>query len=450
MPTGGMGSFFNPDNPNNFPMPWDNDFPGGNDINYPMPYPVDGGDFMPYPVGGGGWEPPSDWGYGNPWENWGGGQGGDGTDGSGDWGTPWTPWPEGTGGGENDFSLGDISKWLGNGLGDILNLLPGSDGSNPAAALMIPSWLSAYKQWEDSGKYMDTAREAMKYGDPFGQDNRDMYQKMLSDSYTNPEAVLNDPGHQAMLKSGLDTVSRQDAAKGYLGSGNMMADLSAYTTNLNNQFLSQYRKDLQPLTGAQFDPARAGQFLMQGNQQSIDSQNAALQALMYPFLMNMQQNRQNQPPIVINNSNQGGNVSNQNQGGNQGGLPIDAGGPIDWSKYVDSPESAMKMIQALTGGMGGSAAEIWNMIKANPAAGLTPSTQGLWNDIFGGGAGQPYGPGMGFTGGGDYDIGGGVPGMGGGWASYPDPGYSNWLNNGFWFNDPDADFPVPEWWDLPW
>jgi hypothetical protein len=433
MPTGGMGSFFNPDNPNNFPgieEGWaDSDMGLRN-------YELGQGDY--------GWQPPSDWGYGNPWENWGGGQGGDGTDGSGDWGTPWTPWPEGTGG-EGDFSLGDIGKWLGKGLGGILDLFPGSDGSNPAAALMIPSWLSAYKQWQDSDKYMDTAREAMKYGDPFGQDNRDMYQEMLAKSYSNPEEVLNDPGHQAMLKSGLDTVSRQDAAKGYLGSGNMMADLSAYTTNLNNQFLSQYRKDLQPLTGAQFDPANAGKFLMQGNQQSIDSQNAALQALMYPFLMNMQQNRQNQPPIVINNSNQGGNVSNQNQGGNQGGLPIGSNF-TKWSDYVDSPESAYKLIQALTGGKGGSAEDIFKLLAGNPAAGLDPSTQAIWNDLFGNGAGKPYDDGMGFTGGDDYTVKWPQDVSGGTWGNNPfGPGISNWFDTSSW-EEP----PIPEWWDLPW
>jgi hypothetical protein len=86
-----------------------------------------------------------------------------------------------------DFSLGDIGKWL-------LNLMPGSDGSNPAAALMLPSWLSAYKQWQDADKYKDVAAEAAKYGDPFGQSNRNMYQEMLAKSYTNPEEVLNDPG----------------------------------------------------------------------------------------------------------------------------------------------------------------------------------------------------------------------------------------------------------------
>lgn len=422
--------------------------------------PIYGGEPLSYYSGeGGGWTPGSDWNYDDPWANWGGGAGGDGTNGSGDWGSPWEDWSGNPSGaspweGMGDFSLGDIGKWL-------LNLMPGSDGSNPAAALMLPSWLSAYKQWQDADKYKDVAAEAAKYGDPFGQSNRNMYQEMLAKSYTNPEEVLNDPGHQAMLKSGLDTVSRQDAAKGYLGSGNMMADLSAYTTNLNNQYLSQYRKDLQPLTGAQFNPAMAGQFLMQGNEQAIGSQNAALQALMYPFLMNMQENRQGQP-IVINNSNQGGNTSNQNSSSGGGANYPIGSGFNGWGDYIDSPESAWKMIQQLTGGKGGSAADIFKLLAQNPAAGMTPSTQSMWQELFGNGAGKPYDEGMGFSGGGDYDIGGNIPGMGGMGSNFnggtwgPNPfgpgvGMGDWFDNTDWGNMGDYDgYYEPDWWDFDW
>lgn len=231
--------------------------------------------------------------------------------------------------------LSQIAKWFNGGKG-ILDLMPGSDGKSIAAGLMIPSWLAAYKSWEDAGKYSDTAKEAMKYGDPFGQENRSYYQEMLKKSYEHPEEFLNDPGHQAKLKSGLDTVSRQNASQGYLGSGNMAADLAAYTTNLNNQFLSEERKSMMPLTGYQFDPSKAGEFLMKGNEQEIDAKTAALQALMMPFAMNMTENH----------------LSNQSQGGN--GQPGGSNGSGDGGPYgVKTPQntsSAAGLIDAVNSG----------------------------------------------------------------------------------------------------
>lgn len=211
-----------------------------------------------------------------------------------------------TSGFTGDFgSLPDWAKKLIPGLSD-----------DPSSALMIPSWMAAYKQWQDGDKYYDQAKEASKYGDPFGADQRKYYQDRLQRSYEHPEEFLNDPGHQAKLKSGLDAVSRQDAAKGYMGSGNMLADLAAYTNNLDNQWLSDERKNMQSLTGAQFNPAAAGEMLMKGNDQKIQSQNAALQSMFMPFMMkstnNYLNNNANGGPGSTNNNNTKPGSTNNN------------------------------------------------------------------------------------------------------------------------------------------
>lgn len=435
-----FGGYANPDNPNYF------DTGSG-------PMPVQGGPFIdegPYAPG----EEPGMWSGPYPEPNpptFGGGV---------DPVPPEFGVPPGEGGGFDwgNFDLGKFLQGLPKG---ILDMMPGSDGKSIAAGLMIPSWLSAYKQWEDSGKYGEVAKEAAKYGDPFGQANREYYQAQLKNSYENPDAFLQDPGHQAKLKSGLDAVSRQDAMKGYLGSGNMAADLSAYTANLNNQFLDQERQRLMGLTGAQFNPAAAGEFLMRGNEQEIASQNAALQALMYPFMMNAGENH-------INNNNGGGgsNGGTGKPGGTTGGGGGGNGQPVDWSKHHTTPEQIANQIKAITeaaGGLGGSAMSIINKLLNDPYFNVDPSTAAILQSISTdpmameelNGFFPETGAGMG----GGYGM---FPGSGG-MASYPAPGYnpfgpSDWEKEpvgsieygpGLEFETqiPDVIDPVPDWED---
>ena len=267
-------------------------------------------------------------------------------------------------------------------LSDILNIMPGVGSGDMSSALMIPAFAAAYKQWTDAGKYKDTAKEAMKYGDPFGQGNRDYYQQQLRNSYEHPEQVLMDPAHQATLKSGMDAVSRQDAMRGYLGSGNMAVDLTNYAQNENNKFLSQYRKDMMPLTGYQFDPSQAGKFLMQGNQQAIDSENAALGNMFLPFL-----NKASQTHIT----NNGGNTTGGNNTNDKGPLNnrgTNTPNPIDWSKYNSTPQQIQQELQQLArsvnGGLGGgTAAELFQRLLSSNLN-VSDSTRMFMEDVMNG------------------------------------------------------------------
>lgn len=276
---------------------------------------------------------------------------------------PVTPPPAGGGFDFSKFDLTGVPDW-------VKNMIPGMS-ADPAKALLIPSWLAAYKQWQDADKYKQTAAEAAKYGDPFGAANRAKYQGLLDASYTHPEDVLKDPGHMATIKSGLDAVGRTDASKGYLGSGNMEVDLAKYATDENAKYLDSYRKGLEPLTGSQFNPSAAGDFLMRGNEQAITSQNSALQSLFLPFMANTTQN-------YLNNNNPINPATGKPyETINPNGTPK----PINWSHYTTSPADMQTEIMKITGGLGGSAADIMKQILSGHYQNISPSTRSFIEDM---------------------------------------------------------------------
>lgn len=76
-------------------------------------------------------------------------------------------------------------------------------------------------------------------------------------------------------KAGEQAVQRSMAAQGYQGSGNMMAALQQYGGNFYNNAVSQ----LGQLSGAQFNPASSGTLAMQGGQNALAAQLAAMSLL---------------------------------------------------------------------------------------------------------------------------------------------------------------------------
>jgi len=141
----------------------------------------------------------------------------------------------------------------------------------------LPAVGTALQQWHNSGQYKDLGQQAANVSNPFG--DRSYYKDQLRQSYDDPTAVLNNPAHQIAIRRGLDQVAATNAMHGYLGSGNMAVDLSKYASDSDASYLDAERGRLGNLAGAQFDPANAGKFIMEGGKQSIDSQNAALGAL---------------------------------------------------------------------------------------------------------------------------------------------------------------------------
>jgi hypothetical protein len=211
---------------------------------------------------------------------------------------------------------GTTPSWMTQLFGDGSNggLFGGGGATN---AFTLAGLGSAAQMFNNSNQYKDTAQTAANMANPFG--DRSYYADQLKKSYQDPTAFLNDPGHQVLLQRGLNDVSAQNAAKGYLGSGNMLVDLSKYASDSNATYLDNERKTMANLAGAQFDPSNAANMLMKGNDQSITAQNSALSALMAPFMAQMGQNK-------INNTNGGGNGGIPSQGGNlkaPNGIPQD-------------------------------------------------------------------------------------------------------------------------------
>lgn len=189
------------------------------------------------------------------------------------------------------------------------NLVQGiSNGlSNP---MLIPSLTAAYNQYQDSDRYMDYGRQAAGMASPVTTDQRQAQNQRYLDLQNNPNAHLNNsPSYQAALSQGLDAVQRKQLAGGYAGSGNMMTALSDHAGKTAAQFIDQDMQRLRKDAGYDFNPAHAASLFMQGVDSSINSRNAALDALMFPFAPQ---------PTTINN-NTGGGGQNGGGGGQNGG-----------------------------------------------------------------------------------------------------------------------------------
>lgn len=250
-------------------------------------------------------------------------------------------------------------------LKNILNLNPGTSTGNVATGMAIPAFLAAYKQWQDSGKYSDTAQQASSMANPYGQSGDPRYADYLKyrQSWDDPNAFLKDPGHMAQLQSGMDTVTAQNAMKGYLGSGKMGLDLTAYAANENAKWLDQERQRLFHGAGGDFDPAKAASMLMQGNDQSIASENNAISTMMMPFLAQLSQNHLNNP--------NGQNTTTST-----------TKGITDSLKNITNPQDLIRQVQQLASMTGGSAASLLQQLLADPD--INPSTAAIIRDITGG------------------------------------------------------------------
>lgn len=102
-----------------------------------------------------------------------------------------------------------------------------------------------------SGLYgLKLAGDAREASDPFGQ-YRGAYGAQLAALEANPSSLVGRPGYQA----GMEAIQRNNAARGYAGSGNEMAIMSRY----GGEFFNAEVNRLAGLAGANVAPG-AGQF----------------------------------------------------------------------------------------------------------------------------------------------------------------------------------------------
>ena len=95
------------------------------------------------------------------------------------------------------------------------------------------------------GMYRDIA-------DPFWN-QRAGYQTKLADLLKNPGEMTSSPMYQFAMDQGMDAVNRTAAAKGLLGSGNRLADLTKFGQGLASQQFFPMAELLSKLSGAGID-----------------------------------------------------------------------------------------------------------------------------------------------------------------------------------------------------
>jgi hypothetical protein len=142
----------------------------------------------------------------------------------------------------------------------------------------------------------NAANQAAERADPFGNYRDQFAQRLLSqfDNLTNqqfdPSSISLDPAYQFAMKSGTDAVNRGAAASGMLGSGNRLIELEKLGVGLGGQFASQQQDRqwnrnmgilglLGNFSGANINPAAAGQLMFNGQQAANNQFGGGLNAI---------------------------------------------------------------------------------------------------------------------------------------------------------------------------
>ncbi len=232
---------------------------------------------------------------------------------------------------------------------DINELIKNIIGGNGSALSGIAGAVSGYN---GANNYEQLGREAADRADPFG--SRDFYRDRLRTSYDDPSAILNDPGHQISVQRGLGQVQATNAAKGYLGSGRMLQELSKYASDSDATYLDAERKQLGNLAGAQFDPANAARAIMEGGTLAQKSRQGALDALVT------------------------GLKHNGGLGGSGGSVSV-PDSVLKTLNGLSSPADIAKQIASFASMSGGTVKDIWNYLMNNPNA--SESTKAILADI---------------------------------------------------------------------
>lgn len=122
------------------------------------------------------------------------------------------------------------------------------------------------------------AKTAMERSDPFGP-YRGIYAGQLAELMKDPNLITKDPGYQFQFEQGEQAVTRQMAAKGMLGSGNMGIALTKYGQDYAKSYYDDKTKFLAGLAGANIAP-NFGPGLAAYNQ-GIDTASNSLASLGY-------------------------------------------------------------------------------------------------------------------------------------------------------------------------
>lgn len=140
-------------------------------------------------------------------------------------------------------------------MGDLLSILATNGGAGVGAAGPVLGPVGTALSLGSSAAGLAGALGLLSMGkkaknqppfDPLGYGPRSQWLTQLQQLTANPGMITSMPGYEA----GMQAVTRNMAAQGYLGSGNMMAAMAKY----GGDFYSQEVQRLAGLAGAQFAP----------------------------------------------------------------------------------------------------------------------------------------------------------------------------------------------------
>lgn len=154
--------------------------------------------------------------------------------------------------GDFDFDWGSLPT----GLTDIFKSALAPQGMN---WLGLGSDLMGYAAQNNYQKdLIDTMNRAVDKSDPFAS-QRPMYQDMYKTANTDPNWLQNDSVLQNLQNAGRRNTESSMAAKGYLGSGNILHELQRTGTETAAKYALPRLEQLGQAAGVQSNPAAAGQ-----------------------------------------------------------------------------------------------------------------------------------------------------------------------------------------------
>lgn len=130
--------------------------------------------------------------------------------------------------------------------------------------------IDAFGNYKSGKAAAKGAKEGARMADPWAP-YRGEYAGRLNALYANPSSITGMPGYQFRLNQGLDSINRNAATKGYLGSGNRLMELMRYGQDYGSQEFDNEVGRLSTLAGVNVgNPAAAGALQAQYGQAQGD------------------------------------------------------------------------------------------------------------------------------------------------------------------------------------
>ena len=172
--------------------------------------------------------------------------------------------------------------------GTMAPVTPLTSQAGPMNAQNLPDWAST------------VGSRAASLADPFAE-QRPQYQQQLAKLMSDPGSLATSPLYKFAQEQGLEAVNRTAGARGQLGSGNRLADLTRYGQGLAGQQFFQMAPLLGRFAGADTSsPAAAGSAYAYGQGKAMDAfSNQEMERAYRDALANQTGTPAQQPPSTL-------------------------------------------------------------------------------------------------------------------------------------------------------